>query len=344
MTNTYQAQTNDSRSYNMANPYQSGPAQQRMNMSYGQYSQFNPATASQPPPPPPGRAILPNIAPLQPPPGPQGFTSYPGPSVPGSSFGNQAYVNHQGYNVPVLSSARQSYNGPVRSYGHQDFRNQQASGIIASSGPPLVNDRGVMQVPNTYQIHNHYSQPAGPFNYPTQAHAPYPVRSYAPFPYDAGPMENFSSRPPVQASQVRHELAYQTSLGPRINDAGAFSPMKRILIEQGKDVQILIGPKQTMGKAAGPKVPDHVNCCLYLEGLHPQTTYADLFNALRGKILRTHITPANSTYPTAAAKVGFFKRIDALRTYSAVKAGHVYIKGRQVRTVKWNWDGYSEDE
>lgn len=163
---------------------------------------------------------------------------------------------------------------------------------------------------------------------------------YAKRPYDLGPMEDFSSVPSIPTEEVFERLlSYPV---PENAIGRGFTPMDRIANPNGaKALALEIKGK---GKEGGCRVPAEVNCCIYIEGLHPQTTYRDLFQSVRGKILRTHITPPQHKYPTAAAKIGFCTRRDAVNTYNHIVNGNMYIRGHVVRMVRWNWDGHREEE
>lgn len=168
------------------------------------------------------------------------------------------------------------------------------------------------------------------------------VLNYNNMTYDKGPIEDFSSRPSIPMEAVKQRLDENMTRHSYINDAAKFRPMNRILKQNGQAPGFPEQPRAPWGKAAGPKVSEDVNCCVYIERLHPETTYADLFEVLIGKIYKTHITPPNGRYNTAAAKVGFFWREDALNFFNQVRSGQLYIKKCQVPICKWNWDGYNE--
>lgn len=332
---TYESNTTND-SYRMGPPYQPNMPQQSMGMNYGHHHQFNghhtqynPAPGMYPPPYG-GRPFQPVSQPY---PGPQGVMRNP------QGYGYAAPPHPQGLRY------QQGYSHPAPQ-GPQGFGNYQGYSPRLSYPPhyPAAGGntaQGFMPVTRTFRSRNdYYESSVGPLNRQNHHHATPTVHSYAPLPYDDGPIErDFSSAPTTSEDDVHRHLVERAASEPRMSDASAFKPMKRVLLNQGIDVGEISGPPQPFGKAVGPRVPDLVNCCIHIEGLHPSTTYADLFKALRGKILRTHITPPNAKYPTAAAKIAFFFKDDALRTYHAVKRGEVHIRGVQVPIVKWNWDG-----
>lgn len=359
---TYESHTiSDSRGDDMRLPYHSNELHQGTGMIYGHQLQFNPARDLHPPPPQ-GHTFQPASRP-PPPPGLL-IEKYQGsgrvvqlanqrpPRIQGSTR-NHPELGHELPPRPRGFPYQQGF-GHITPQSPQGFENGQGYGQPVPYPPyptqhqPAVGNtpHGFMPATRTFQTRNEYQESSsGSFSRSNRhrSHTPQSMHSYAPLPYDSGPMEDFSSKPTIPAEEVHRQLVERASSEPR-SDASAFRPMKRILLNQGIEIDELQGPPQPLGKAAGPKVPEHVNTVIYMEGLHPETTYRDLFRALRGKILRTHIASPNKKFPTAAAKVGFFKRIDALKTMHAVKTGQMYIRGLQVPIVKWNWDGATEEQ
>jgi hypothetical protein len=64
-----------------------------------------------------------------------------------------------------------------------------------------------------------------------------------------------------------------------------------------------------------PKVPDYLNCGLWLYGLHPETTVEDLLGkngAIQtGAVYALNLVPPQNGYPTAAASLYFMRHSGA---------------------------------
>jgi hypothetical protein len=69
-----------------------------------------------------------------------------------------------------------------------------------------------------------------------------------------------------------------------------------------------LGDKSKGFKDDGSKMPDYMNCALWLTNLPPATTEADLVQEIRtGAVCSVHIRPPKDGHDTAAATIVFMK-------------------------------------
>jgi len=78
------------------------------------------------------------------------------------------------------------------------------------------------------------------------------------------------------------------------------------------------------------KIPDDENCSVWMSGLPPNVTYAELLSSIRdaGRVWASHIRPATDKYPTPGAKVTFMTP-KAAKTL--IERQYLFIRDRYVR-------------
>jgi hypothetical protein len=112
---------------------------------------------------------------------------------------------------------------------------------------------------------------------------------------------------------------------PFSHPAKPFSPSFMALEKKGLAEQPLRSLNSNyLGHSAKqdrPKVPDALNCGLWVYGLHPDTTVEDLLGkedgAIRtGAVYALSMVPPQNGYPTAAASIYFMKHSGAERFLS----------------------------
>ncbi|KAE9363656.1 hypothetical protein N431DRAFT_422586 [Stipitochalara longipes BDJ] len=81
------------------------------------------------------------------------------------------------------------------------------------------------------------------------------------------------------------------------------------------------------------RVPDSLNCALWLSGLNPSTTVEELFSIIEtGAVYALNLTPAQDGYPTAAASLCFMTKSGAERFLGQVTSSNgIWLRGTRIK-------------
>jgi hypothetical protein len=81
------------------------------------------------------------------------------------------------------------------------------------------------------------------------------------------------------------------------------------------------------------RLPDSLNCKLWLSGLHPATTVEELFSVIHtGAVYSLNLTPAQKGYPTAAASLSFMKKTGTERFLEQVNSPNgIWLRGMRIK-------------
>jgi hypothetical protein len=142
-------------------------------------------------------------------------------------------------------------------------------------------------------------------------------------PFKPGSSEIVSENNPTFRDVARRLEQLQKSSGvaliPTPPSKQPFAPSYMALERKGLAEQPPRHPNSNyLGHSAKqdrPKVPDYLNCGLWLYGLHPETTVEDLLGkngAIQtGAVYALNLVPPQNGYPTAAASLYFMRHSGA---------------------------------
>jgi hypothetical protein len=141
--------------------------------------------------------------------------------------------------------------------------------------------------------------------------------------YEPGSSEIVSENNPRFRDVAQRLSELQESVGvapiPTAQPIKPFSPSYMALEKKGLAQQSPRNPDSNYlghsAKKERSKVPDALNCGLWLYGLHPETTVEDLLGkngAIQtGAVYALHLVPPQNGYPTAAASLYFMRQSGA---------------------------------